>query len=111
MKTINELWDKVINHPDYVAGNIWKLSDVSCAIESEIQCYLEEEFEIDDIGVETLESLSKEFVKLNKKELNEIIYDFESFFYKSSMWEVDISEMEMPNLELYKIKKENYENY
>jgi hypothetical protein len=102
MKTINELWDELTNHPDYVAGNIWKLSDVSCAIESEIQSYLEEEFEIDDIGVERLESLSKEFVKLNKKELNEIIYNFESFFYKRSMWEVDISEMEMPNLELFK---------
>ena len=110
MKTINELWDKVINHPDYVAGNIWTISDVSCAIESEIQCYLEEEFEIDDIGVERLDSLSKEFVKLNKKELNEIIYDFESFVYKGEMWEIDIFEMEMPNLELYKIKKENYEN-
>jgi hypothetical protein len=73
MKTIDTSWNELTVHPDYMASNIWNISDVSLAIESEIQNYLEEELEIDNIENERLELLSKEFVQLNKNKSFEII--------------------------------------
>ena len=102
MEKIEKLWRKILNHPDYIAGNIWTIGDVSSHIECEIQCYLEDEFEIDDIEGEKLELLSRDFIRLNKNKFYDVIYEFESSVYKCETWDAYFEEMEMPKLELYR---------
>jgi hypothetical protein len=105
METIEKLWHEILNHPDYVAGNIWTVKDASGALGYEIQNYLEDE--IDELDEERLDLLSTDFVRLNKTKINKVIYNFESSAYRRGMWEVDFDEVKIPNLELFKKKAIN----
>lgn len=65
IKTINELWDKVINHPDYVTGSLWTVQDVAPNFECELEGYLIHELNLEETDEFDIEKYSLDVVKQN----------------------------------------------
>jgi len=91
MKNINEIWEELINHPEYITGNIWTIGSVAQVIETD----LEDNKDFDLRGM-SLEDYTKEIVTKNKSKFTYLIDDFEADCYKYDSWS--------SNLEYYGVK-------
>ena len=104
MKTINELWDKVINHPDYVTGSLWTVEDVASNFECELEGYLVDELNLEETDDFDIEKYSLDVVKLNKEIFKDTINKFESYSYSIGCnWEANIDELKLPEFEVNEI--------
>lgn len=92
MKNINEIWQELINHPEYVTGSIWTIESVAEVIETNI----EDDEEFDLLGM-SIEDYTKEIVTKNKSKFTDLIDDFEADCYKHDNW---ISNLEYYGVEL-----------
>ena len=63
MKTINELWDELTNHPDYVTGSLWTENEVSEAFDFQVEQYLEFDLELEEIDYEDMSKYSLDIVR------------------------------------------------
>ena len=91
MKNINEIWEELINHPEYITGNIWTIGSVAQVIETDL-----EDNEDFDLHGMSLEDYTKEIVTKNKSKFTYLIDDFEADCYKYDSWS--------SNLEYYGVK-------
>lgn len=100
MKTINELWNELTNHPDYVTGNLWTIKNVASDFESELESYLEDELNPEEFDEIDIEKYSLDIVKQNIEHFKETIEEFQSNSYEYGSWEIDINELNLPKLEV-----------
>ncbi len=91
MKNISEIWQELINHPEYVTGSIWTIESVAEVIETNIE---DDEFDLHGMS---LEDYTKEIVTKNKSKFTDLIDDFEADCYKHDNW---ISNLEYYGIEL-----------
>jgi len=84
MKTLNELWSEVVNHPDFVDGRIWGVDDVATHIESNVEDYLSE-YDM-EYTEESLTELSNQITRLCKHDFAKIIERWESSCYEYEGW-------------------------
>jgi hypothetical protein len=81
MKNINEIWQELINHPDYVTGSLWTIESVAEVIETNIED--DEEFDLHEMSIE---DYTKDIVTKNKSKFTDLIDDFEADCYKHDSW-------------------------
>jgi methionine synthase II (cobalamin-independent) len=103
MKTINELWDELTNHPDYVTGSLWTVEDVASNFECEVESYLEDELNLEEIDEADIEKYSLDIVKQNIEIFKNTIMEFESYSYEYGTWEITIDELNIPEFEVTEI--------
>jgi hypothetical protein len=104
MKTINELWDELTNHPDYITGSLWTVEDVASKFESEVEEYFEEKLHLEDTDESVIEKYSLDVVKQNIKFFKNIIDKFESYSYSYGCnWVANIDELNLPEFEIAEI--------
>ena len=98
MKTINELWDELTNHPDYVTGSLWTVKDVASNFECEVEEYMEEKLNLEEIDESDIIKYSLDIVKQNiqifKNTIEEHLFNLELW-----NWEVDIDQLNLPEFE------------
>jgi hypothetical protein len=100
MKTINELWDELTNHPDYVTGSLWTLENVASNFECEVEEYMEEKLNLEEIDEADIEKYSLDIVKQNIEIFKNTIDEFESYSYSyGCSWEPDIDQLNLPEFE------------
>ena len=99
MKTINELWDELTNHPDYVTGSLWTVEDVASNFECEVEEYMEEKLNLEEIGETDIEKYSLDIVKQNIEIFKNTIKEFESYSYEYCSWEITIDQLNLPEFE------------
>ena len=97
MKTIIELWNELINHPDYIHGSIWTKNDVIGKLTDELEEYLIDSFDYEEMDSEWIEEVTSSFIEENKIEIQKIIYDYENYNYKHDCWSIDFDDYEFPN--------------
>ena len=101
MKTINELWDELTNHPDYVTGSLWTVEGVASNFECEVEEYMEEKLNLEEIDEADIEKYSLDVVKQNIRIFKKTIDKFESYSYSYGCnWEVNIDELNLPEFEI-----------
>lgn len=100
MKKINELWDELTNHPDYVTGNLWTVEDVASNFEYQLEVYLENKFNYQDIDYSQIERYSFDIIKENKEQFKNTIDNFESYSYKHGTWDISIEKLILPECEV-----------
>ena len=103
MKTINELWDELTNHPDYVTGSLWTVEDVASNFEWQVEDYLEEKLNLEEIDETDIEKYSIDVVKQNIQIFKNTIDKFESYSYEYGTWEITIDELNLPEFEVNEI--------
>jgi hypothetical protein len=103
MKTIYELWDEIKNHPDYVTGSLWTVEDVASNFECEVESYLEDELNLEEIDEADIEKYSLDIVKQNIEIFKNTIMEFESYSYEYGTWEITIDELNIPEFEVTEI--------
>lgn len=103
MKTINELWDELRNHPDYVTGSFWTVEDVASNIEFVVEEYMDEKLNLEEIDESDIVKYSIEIVKQNKEFFKETIDSFQSYSYEFGTWEMTIDEVNLPEFEVNEI--------
>jgi hypothetical protein len=103
MKTINELWDELTNHPEYVTGSLWTVEDVASNFECEVESYLEDELNLEEIDEADIEKYSLDIVKQNIEIFKNTIKEFESYSYEYGTWEITIDELNIPEFEVNEI--------
>ncbi|WP_310595135.1 hypothetical protein [Flavobacterium sp.] len=81
MKSIDEIWKELINHPEYMTGSIWTIESVAQVIETDI----EDDEDFDLLGM-SIKDYTKEIVTKNKTKFIDIIDDFEAYCYKHDSW-------------------------
>jgi hypothetical protein len=99
MKTINELWDELINHPDYVTGSLWTVEDVASNFECQVEEYMEEKLNLEEIDETDIEKYSLDIVKQNIEIFKNTINEFESYSYEYCSWEITIDKLNLPEFE------------
>lgn len=100
MKTINELWDELTNHPNYVTGSLWTVEDVALNFECEVEEYMEEKLNLEKIDEADIEKYSLDIVKQNIQIFKNTIDEFESYSYSyGCIWEANIDELNLPEFE------------
>ena len=82
MKTINELWDELTNHPNYVTGSLWTVEDVASNFEFQVEEYMEEKLNLEEIDETDIEKYSLDIVKQNIEifKINYFRISFQIFF-------------------------------
>jgi hypothetical protein len=101
MKTINELWDELTNHPDYVTGSLWTVEGVALHFECEVEEYMEEKLNLEEIDEADIEKYSLDIVKQNIEIFKKTIDKFESYSYSYGCnWEANIDELNLPEFEI-----------
>ena len=100
MKTIDELWDEIKNHPDYITGNLWTIEETASCFECELTNYLEDELNLEGIDESDIAKYSLDIVKQNIKIFKNTIDQFESYSYSSGCsWEPYIDQLNIPEFE------------
>ena len=74
MKTINELWDELTNHPDYVTGSLWTVEDVASNFECEVEEYMEEKLNLEEIDESGYKFFLISIIYYNYNNLSAFIY-------------------------------------
>ena len=101
MKTINELWDELTNHPDYVTGSLWTVEDVASNFECEVEEYMEEKLNLEEIDESDIVKYSLDIVKQNIQIFKNTIDKFESYSYSIGCnWETNIDKLVLPEFEV-----------
>ncbi len=104
MKTINELWDELTNHPDYVTGSLWTVESVASNFEWQAEEYIEEKLNLEEIDESDIEKYSLDIVKQNIQIFKNTIDKFESYSYSIGCnWEANIDELKLPEFEVAEI--------
>ena len=103
MKTIYELWNELTNHPDYVTGSLWTIEDVASNFEWQVEDYMEEKLNLEEIDEVDVEKYSIDVVKQNIQIFKNTIDKFESYSYKYGTWEITIDELNLPEFEVTEI--------
>ena len=98
MKTIDEIWDELRNHPDYVTGSLWTIEDIAINYEYNVENYLVDELNIEEIDESDIEKYSLDIVKHNIELFKNAIEDLEAHSY-GSYWEITIDELNLPVFE------------
>ena len=100
MKTIYELWDEIKKHPDYVTGSFYTVEDVASNFECEVEEYMEEKLNLEEIDESDIVKYSLDIVKQNIQIFKNTIDKFESYSYSYGCnWEPDIELLNLPEFE------------
>ncbi len=100
MKTINELWDELTNHPDYVTGSLWTVEDVASNFECRVEEYMDDKLNLEEIDESDIVKYSLDIVKQNIQIFKNTIDKFESYSYSIGCnWEPDIDLLNLPEFE------------
>lgn len=102
MKTIDEIWDELRNHPEYVTGSLWTIEDIAINYEYIVKNYLVDELKIEEIDEYDIEKYSLEIVKNNIELFKKAIEILEAESY-GSYWEIEIDELNLPEFEVNEI--------
>jgi hypothetical protein len=103
MKTIDELWDDITKHPDYVTGSLWTVEDVASNFESELEGYLIDELNLEETDEFDIEKYSLDVVKQNLEIFKNTIKEFESYSYEYGTWEITIDKLNLPEFNVEEI--------
>jgi hypothetical protein len=104
MKTINELWDELTNHPDYVTGSLWTVEGVASNFEWQIEEYIEEKLNLEEIDESDIEKYSLDVVKQNIQIFKKTIDKFESYSYSYGCnWNANINKLNLPEFQVAEI--------
>lgn len=103
MKTINELWAELTNHPDYVTGSFWTVEDVASNFEWQAEKYMEEKLNLEEVDEADIEKYSIDVVKQNIQIFKNTIEEFQSYSYEFGSWEINIDELNLPEFEVNEI--------
>jgi hypothetical protein len=99
MKTINELWDELTNHPDYVTGSLWTVDDVAAEFDWHVEQYFEFDLELEEIDYEDVGKYSLDIVKQNIQIFKNTIEEYQSHLELWN-WEVSIYDLVLPEFEV-----------
>lgn len=100
MKKINELWDEIIDHADYVTGRLWTIKVAASYFECELTNYLVDELNLEGIDESDIVKYSLDIVKQNIKTFKNTIDEFELYSYSYGCnWETDIDQLNLPEFE------------
>ena len=96
MKTIKQLWNELIKHPDYIHGSIWTKNDIMDKLTDELEEYLIDTFDYDEVAPELIEKLTSSFIEENKSHIQNTIYNYEEYNYRHDCWSINFDEYEFP---------------
>jgi hypothetical protein len=96
MRTIQELFNELENHPDYIYASVWTKNDVVNNINDNLEEYLIDTFDYDEIDPEWLEKTSLQFVNDNKNKIQKIINNYEEYNYVYDSWSISFEDYEFP---------------
>lgn len=99
MRTIQELFNELENHPDYIYASVWTKNDVVNNISDNLEEYLIDTFDYDEIDPEWLEKTSLQFVNDNKYKIQKIIHNYEEYNYVHDCWSICFEDYEFPKYE------------
>jgi len=99
MRTIQELFNELENHPDYIHASVWTKNDVVNNISDNLEEYLIDTFDYDEIDPEWLEKISLQFVNDNKFKIQKIMLNYEEYNQDYDFWSISFEDYEFPKHE------------
>lgn len=91
MKSIDELWEELLEHPDCVTATLWSIESVAEIIETNVDDN-EEYYNPHEM---TLEDCTKFIVTKNKFKFANIIDKFEEYRYEDNCWNLNLDDYEL----------------
>ena len=79
MKTIEQLWEEVRNHPDFVTGSLWDIEQVADQAEYFIE-------DVESIPLDKVREVTESIVRSKKYEIAKIIDTWEYCSYEYCDW-------------------------